>query len=200
MIRLVKIVWIIRFTSLINLTSTFSHFFFFSLSQKQRYMPACPFTSTGRKTAAVSFFCANRRANPSGIMESDEIIYGFPLKNGSSSFGTPCSFAICGSRPPPAYSQIISTVFCSWFSRSSAPAEIPRYSQASFKMSSTIFVKLFSDSSIFKMEVIASFLFSCSFICVSDSLLLLKASCANTSSIFTAKICFESDSKNSNDL
>ena len=107
----------------------------FSSSQKQTYIPVFPLTSIGRNNPAFIFCTSNILRNASGIIESAEIIYGFPLKNGSSSFEMFCDASIRDSLPAEQYSLIMLTVVPSIFSRNKTAAEIPRYSHASFKIS-----------------------------------------------------------------
>ena len=187
-------------TSLTNLISPPSQIRSFSSSQKQTYISVFPLTSIGRNSPAFIFCVSNIRRNDSGIIESAEIIYGFPLKNGSSSFGIPCDDSIRGCPPSEQYSLIILTVVPSIFSRNKTAAEILRYPHASFKISWTILSKLSSDSSIRTTAVIASLRFNSVSIWTSDSRLFKNASCARSSSNLTANICFDSVSKNSIDL
>ena len=187
-------------TSLTNLISPPSQMRSFSSSQKQTYIPVFPLTSIGRNNPAFIFCTSNILRNASGIIESAEIIYGFPLKNGSSSFEMFCDASIRDSLPAEQYSLIMLTVVPSIFSRNKTAAEIPRYSHASFKISWTILSKPSSDSSIRTIAVIASLRFNSVSICISDSRLFKNASCAKSSSNLTANICFDSVSKNSIDL
>ena len=141
-----------------NLTSVTSQFRSSCSSKKHRYISALVLTSTGRKMPAKSPCASKNCRNTSGIILFEEIIYGFPLKKGIFSRDTPDHSPRTESIPGAAYSQIISIFECSLFSFKSAPREISMYAQHSRRMSCTISSKLFSDSSIFTMEVITSFL------------------------------------------
>ena len=194
--RFVSMLWIMRFTSLMNLMSSALQIRSRSCSKKHRYMMARSLTITGWYIAAVICSGSKILANASGIMESEEIMYGFPLKNGAFSFGIFWYSEMRYQSRSFAYSQIISSVCPSTFSRISAARDKSRQVHTIFKMSSTILPKPFSDSSIFTICVIVSERCSCRSISASDCALCCNASCAICSSILMTNKDLERYSKN----